>query len=102
MVRCFVSQIVALKGDVGSVVDAVIDENDEGVRSEMLEAIAESGFNDVDRLTALLRGDDMLREATFRMFVKVGRADLLLSMAIGGDQEMTERVRRCMSEQGYI
>jgi len=51
-----------------------------------------------------LRVDDaIVVENTFKMFVSVGRADLLFPLVMGGDDERTtERVRRYLNEQGWL
>jgi len=68
----------------------------------MLQALGDAGHSGVDDLTPLLRRDDMLAEKAFQMFVRVGRADLLFTLAMGDDDITTERVRRYLNEQGWL
>ena len=111
MVRAVCSQIVSIRGNGDLVVDAIMREAEQftethgrAVISRMLYSLSEAKYSGVDRLTALLRVDDsIIVENTFKMFVAVGRADLLFPLVLGGeDERTTERVRRYLNEQGWL
>lgn len=84
------------------VVEAILEERDSSALSMMLQALVDVGYSDVDDLTPILRRGDALAEKAFQAFVKVGRADLLFTLAVGGDDITTERVRRYLDEQGWL
>ena len=103
MVRMQAAEVVASCRDEKFVVSAILTEEEVPVTCRMLRELGDSGCKEVDDLTILLRHDDsMVVESAFRMFVKVGRADLLFSLAIRSDDVTTERVRRYLNEQGWL
>jgi len=101
-IRAYAAVIVS-RWDPKCVVDAILEEEERFVIGKMLHELGEVGYNGVEDLTQLLRGEDsMVAEQTFRTMVKVGRADLLFTLAVGGDDKTTERVRRYLNEQGWL
>lgn len=102
-VRGSAAQIV-VRSCPEKVVEAMIVESDKAARNLMIIGIEKAGCSQVDGLTQLLRrkDDPVLVDRIFNMFVKVGRADLLFALAMGGEDETVQRVRRYLDEQGWL
>jgi hypothetical protein len=103
LVRIAASEIVVAHGDASMVVDAIMKETDTFVVSGMLEVLGKHKYKEVDDLRVLFRADDcVIAENAFKLFVKVGRADLLFPLVMKGDERTKERVRRYLNEQGWL
>lgn len=103
MVRCLVADIVA-KYEPGLVVETAAREaGNPRLFNAMCKALAMVGFKEVEPLVPILRGEDVVApNRVLRLFVEVGRADLLFPLVFDGDERMVERVKRYLHGQGLI
>lgn len=102
LIRGNISKVVAIRHP-DKVVETIMKETNTSALRGMLQAIEDVKYKDVDNLTPLLKRDDKaLVEKAFSMFVNVGRADLLFSLVLSGDDKTVERVRRYLNEQGWL
>jgi len=102
VVRGFAAMVVA-RFAPDRVVEAILKEKERSVLTVMLKALEDECYGDVDELTRLLRvDDDVMVEQALQFFVSVGRADLLFTLAMVDDDEITERVKRYLNEQGWL
>jgi hypothetical protein len=102
LIRGNISKVVAIRHP-DKVVETIMKETNTSALRGMLQAIEDVEYKNVDNLTPLLKRDDKaLVEKAFSMFVNVGRADLLFSLVLSGDDKTVERVRRYLDEQGWL
>ena len=103
LVRIEVAKIIVKKGDGSCVVKGIIRETDVAVQQAMISHLRQAEYKEVDDLVVLLSGsDDIIAETVLQLCVAVGRADLLFSLAVNGDEKTINRVRRYLDEQGWL
>ena len=94
---------VLVKWAPEKVIDAIRKEKDRSALLVMMKVIGDAKYKEIENLTFLLRDDDeMLVELALQLFVQVERSDLLLGLAVGGDDQTAERVKRYLNEQGFL
>jgi hypothetical protein len=103
MVRVLVADIVA-KCEPAEVVKIAVEEAGNPVLlNAMCRALEQVRFKDVEPLMPVLRGENvMASNRVLRLFVEVGRADLLFPLVFDGDSGMVERVKRYLHGQGLL
>jgi len=100
MVRRIAVKIVAAHGNVDEVINAALVENDRSILAEMLYCLGERKEGNIKRLCLFLESDDdLVREATIKMFRRAGREDLLFSLMFDESDSVVERVKNYIAQK---
>lgn len=99
-VRMAVARIIGQKGDVESILDDLITEEDPEVLRQFLCAIGTRGGDSVRALERMISSEDQLvREEAISMLRRSGRADSLLPLLFDRDDSLVNRAKRYINEQ---
>lgn len=100
VLSCFAAKIVALFNPE-VVVRRIIDVKSPGVAMLMIEALEDTNYKDVEDLVPELSNPErsIIQDTLIRMFISVGRKELLLPLVFSGDEFLVEKIKRLISEQ---
>ena len=98
MVRLVAAKIISALGDVSSVLNAALMEEDREVLVGMLRALGERGEG-LDALDEMVCRDSIIREEAIRMYRTAGRVDTLASLLFSKDDYLVSRIKRYVKKQ---
>jgi HEAT repeat protein len=99
LIRRAVARIIGKHGCVQPLLDVALNEEDQTVLREILQAVGERGEGTEAFQRMINSGDALIREAAITMFRRAGKAESLLPLLFDRDDVMVSRVKRYINEQ---